>query len=141
VINVHSGGERELAPEEVLWVEQPMETPLGCSGNEVRVKADGFALGFLSASKAVSGTLHGGGMLIPKGRHAMDRTRSAPRADVYPYAVSPHVRNKLGEAIRSQYELAGPLPDRLYRLVKELEQRSAREGNLKPRTRDGSASL
>jgi hypothetical protein len=31
---------------------------------------------------------------------------------------------KLGEAIRSQYELARPLPDRLYMLVKELERRA-----------------
>jgi hypothetical protein len=53
----------------------------------------------------------------------MDRTHSAPEEGAYPNAKHPHVRNKLGEAIRSQYELAGPLPDRLYRLVKEFERR------------------
>ena len=53
----------------------------------------------------------------------MDRTRSAPEEGAYPDAKHPHVRNKLGEAIKSQYELAGPLPDRLYRLVKEFERR------------------
>jgi hypothetical protein len=35
------------------------------------------------------------------------------------------VRRKLGEAIRSRYELAGPLPDRLYGLVQEVERRIA----------------
>ena len=40
------------------------------------------------------------------------------------------VRGKLGEVIRSQYELAGPLPDRLYRLLQEAERRVSqlREG-------------
>ena len=53
----------------------------------------------------------------------MDRTHSAPEEGAYPNAKHPHVRNKLGQAIRSQYELAGPLPDRLYLLVKEFERR------------------
>jgi hypothetical protein len=35
------------------------------------------------------------------------------------------IQAKLGEAVRSLYELAWPLPDRLYALVKELEQRGA----------------
>jgi hypothetical protein len=33
------------------------------------------------------------------------------------------IRAKLGEAIRSQYELARPLPERLFVLLKELERR------------------
>jgi hypothetical protein len=35
------------------------------------------------------------------------------------------IQAKLGEAIRSLYELARPLPDRLYALVRELEQRGS----------------
>jgi hypothetical protein len=35
------------------------------------------------------------------------------------------IQAKLGEAIRSLHELAWPLPDRLYTLVKELERRGA----------------
>ena len=35
------------------------------------------------------------------------------------------VQAKLGEAIRSSYELARPLPDRLYALAKELERATA----------------
>jgi hypothetical protein len=35
------------------------------------------------------------------------------------------IQAKLGEAIRSLYELARPLPDRLYALVKELERHGA----------------
>ena len=34
------------------------------------------------------------------------------------------MRAKLGEAIRCQYDLARPLPDRLYLLVRELERRA-----------------
>ena len=48
----------------------------------------------------------------------MERTRSAAEE-----AVLRTVRAKLGEAIRSQYELAQPLPDRLYALVAELRRR------------------
>ena len=49
----------------------------------------------------------------------MERRRSAAEE-----AVFRAVRGKLGEAIRSQYELSQPLPDRLYVLVTELHRRS-----------------
>ena len=42
------------------------------------------------------------------------------------------VQAKLGEAIRSQFELARPLPDRLYMLVKELERRADERKDPKP---------
>jgi hypothetical protein len=48
----------------------------------------------------------------------VERTRSAAEE-----AVFRTVRAKLGEAIRSQYELAQPLPDRLFALVSELRRR------------------
>jgi hypothetical protein len=48
----------------------------------------------------------------------VERTRSAAEE-----AVFRTVRAKLGEAIRSQYELAQPLPDRLDALVAELRRR------------------
>jgi hypothetical protein len=56
----------------------------------------------------------------------MDRKRSASDN-----AILEHVQKKLGEAIRSQYELAQPLPDGLYQLVMELDRRS-RERNRSP---------
>jgi hypothetical protein len=48
----------------------------------------------------------------------VERTRCAAEE-----AVFRTVRAKLGEAIRSQYELAQPLPDRLYDLMAELRRR------------------
>jgi hypothetical protein len=35
-----------------------------------------------------------------------------------------HVRDRLGEAVRCQYKLAGPLPDRLYDVLQEAERRA-----------------
>jgi hypothetical protein len=61
----------------------------------------------------------------------MDRNRGAPDD-----AIIEHVRKKLGEAIRSQYDLARPLPDGLYQLVMELDRRSA-ERNRRPQRRSG----
>jgi hypothetical protein len=61
-----------------------------------------------------------------RGDCLMDRKRSASEE-----AVIEHVQKKLGEAFRSQYELARPLPDGLYQLVIELEQRSM-ERNRRP---------
>jgi hypothetical protein len=45
------------------------------------------------------------------------------------------VRGKFGEAIRSQHELAGPLPERLYNLLQEAEQRIAQFRKRKAPTR------
>src|SRR4051794_2320813 len=67
----------------------------------------------------LSGTLHRLACCLPR-RGLMDRKRSASEV-----AIIEHVQQKLGEAIRSQYELAQPLPDGLYRLVMELDRRSS----------------
>ena len=44
------------------------------------------------------------------------------RRAYYDDAAYRAIRAKLGEAIRSQYELARPLPERLFLLLKELER-------------------
>jgi hypothetical protein len=49
----------------------------------------------------------------------MDRTGKASHEATN---FDAQVRRKLGEAIRSQYELAGPLPDNLYGLVQQAER-------------------
>jgi hypothetical protein len=59
----------------------------------------------------------------------MDRKRSASED-----AIIEHVQKKLAEAIRSQYDLAQPLPDGLYQLVMELDRRSM-ERNRRPPTK------
>jgi hypothetical protein len=64
----------------------------------------------------------------------MDRKRSASED-----AIIEHVQKKLGEAIRSQYELAQPLPDGLYQLVMELDRRST-ERNRRPPKKTGQKS-
>jgi hypothetical protein len=46
-----------------------------------------------------------------------------PSRAYYDDAAYRAIRAKLGEAIRSQYELARPLPERLFSLLKELERR------------------
>jgi hypothetical protein len=46
-----------------------------------------------------------------------------PSRAYYDDAAYRAIRAKLGEAIRSQYELARPLPERLFLLLKELERR------------------
>jgi hypothetical protein len=48
------------------------------------------------------------------------------------------VQVKLGEALRSQYELAQPLSDQLYALLKELERRAADGGAPKEMTPSGA---
>jgi hypothetical protein len=45
-----------------------------------------------------------------------------PSRVYYDDAAYRAIRTKLGEAIRSQYELARPLPERLFLLLKELER-------------------
>jgi hypothetical protein len=45
-----------------------------------------------------------------------------PSRVYYDNAAYRAIRAKLGEAIRSQYELAKPLPERLFLLLKELER-------------------
>jgi hypothetical protein len=60
----------------------------------------------------------------------MDRRRTASDD-----AIIEHVRKKLGEAIRSQYDLAQPLPDGLYQLIMELDRRSREKS--KPRKKTG----
>jgi hypothetical protein len=61
----------------------------------------------------------------------MDRKRSASED-----AIIEHVQKKLGEAFRSQYDLAQPLPDGLYQLVMELDRRSM-ERNRRPPKKTG----
>jgi hypothetical protein len=45
-----------------------------------------------------------------------------PRRVYYDDAARRAIRAKLGEGIRSQYELARPLPERLFVLLKDLER-------------------
>ena len=61
----------------------------------------------------------------------MDRERNAGDN-----AIIEHVQKKLGEAIRSQYDLARPLPDGLYQLVMELDRRSRERNRSPPRRPD-----
>ena len=58
----------------------------------------------------------------------MDRKRSASED-----AIIEHVQRKLGDAIRSQYDLAQPLPDGLYQLVMELDRRSVERSRQLPK--------
>jgi hypothetical protein len=58
----------------------------------------------------------------------MDRKRSDSED-----AIIEHVQRKLGDAIRSQYDLAQPLPDGLYQLVMELDRRSVERSRQLPK--------
>jgi hypothetical protein len=65
----------------------------------------------------------------------LERTRSALEATAFRA-----VRAKLGEGIRSRYDLAQPLPERLHQLVKELRGRadqSERQGSSGRTQQDG----
>jgi hypothetical protein len=53
---------------------------------------------------------------LPSWSRHMDRKRSASEE-----AVLKLTQKKLGEAIRSQYDLARPLPEKLYALVMQLD--------------------
>ena len=57
----------------------------------------------------------------------MDRKRTASED-----AIIEHVQKKLGEAIRSQYDLGQPLPDGLYQLIMELDRRSIERNRRSP---------
>ena len=58
----------------------------------------------------------------------MDRKRSDSED-----AIIEHVQRKLGDAIRSQYDLAQPLLDGLYQLVMELDRRSVERSRQLPK--------